>query len=134
MPELNAFELAVVWGKATEPPFSGALAAARAAGVYVCRVCAEPLFRGEDRFEAGCGWPSFDAAIPGAVRETPDADGRRTEITCAKCGAHLGHMFTGEGFTPKGVRHCVNSVSLYFVPAGDEKPEGLSEAAWKPQK
>ena len=111
---LTPFEKHVLIDKGTERAFSGKYVHTKEDGTYRCKVCDAALYKSSDKFDSHCGWPSFDDAIPGAIKEVPDADGRRTEIVCANCGAHMGHVFKGEGFTAKNVRHCVNSVSLNF--------------------
>ncbi|MBN1256877.1 MAG: bifunctional methionine sulfoxide reductase B/A protein [Planctomycetes bacterium] len=117
--ELTAEEKAVIIDKGTERPFSGKYWDYFKPGLYTCRQCGAELFSSENKFESDCGWPSFDKALSGAVKRVPDADGRRTEILCSKCGGHLGHVFEGEQFTPLNTRHCVNSISLNFTPAAD---------------
>jgi len=118
--KLTKEEEGVIVHKGTETPFTGKYFAFWDKGTYMCKRCGAPLYRSENKFEANCGWPSFDDEIPGAVARSPDPDGQRTEISCARCGAHLGHVFVGEGFTPKDTRHCVNSISMEFIPGKKE--------------
>ena len=114
---LTPDEKRIIEDKGTEPPFTGEYDNFYQEGTYVCRRCNQPLYTSKDKFDAGCGWPAFDADLPGGVKRTADADGLRTEIQCANCGAHLGHVFLGENLTEKDTRHCVNSLSMKFVPA-----------------
>ena len=113
--KLNEEERRVIINKGTEFAFSGKYWNHKEDGTYICRQCNQPLFRSDAKFDSGTGWPSFDNALPNAIKEVPDSDGRRIEIVCSNCGGHLGHIFRGEGFTPKNTRYCVNSISLDFI-------------------
>jgi methionine-R-sulfoxide reductase len=114
--KLTREEEQVILYKGTEMPFSGEHETNFKSGTYICKRCDAPLYRSEDKFDASCGWPAFDDEINGAVKRLPDPDGERIEIECANCGAHLGHVFEGERLTKKDMRHCVNSISLKFIP------------------
>lgn len=120
--ELTDKEAEVILNKGTERPWIGELTDNKRKGTYICRRCNAPLYKSDSKFDSHCGWPSFDDEIPGSVLRNPDADGHRTEIVCKNCEGHLGHVFLNEGFTAKNTRHCVNSISMKFIPEGKELP------------
>ncbi|BCL78709.1 methionine-R-sulfoxide reductase [Ktedonobacteria bacterium brp13] len=127
MNKLTPQEERVILRKGTEAPFVNEYDEFFADGTFICRRCNAPLFSSESKFNSGCGWPAFDENFPNAVRRETDADGRRTEIICENCGGHLGHVFIGERLTDKNTRHCVNSVSIRFIPKGQELPPTIHE-------
>lgn len=121
MRALTPEEKRAILGKGTEAPFAGKYVYTKADGLYACKQCGAPLFHSSDKFESDCGWPAFDDEIKGAITKTLDPDGVRTEISCAKCGGHLGHVFAGEHLTNKDIRYCVNSISIDFI--SEAKPK-----------
>lgn len=123
--QLTPEEKSVIENKGTEAPHRNKYDKHFESGTYTCKRCNSPLYTSVDKFEAHCGWPSFDKEIKGAVKRQPDADGMRTEIVCNHCEAHLGHVFTGENLTKENTRHCVNSISMNFIPKGQDLPEVL---------
>lgn len=125
--KLTEEERDVIINKGTEHPFTGEYDDFYKDGVFICRQCNAPLFSSKSKFDAHCGWPAFDENFPNAVKRLPDEDGMRTEIQCANCGGHLGHVFEGENLTDKDTRHCVNSLSIRFVPLEDLEEFGIKD-------
>ena len=126
--KLSDEEKYVIINKGTERPFTGKYTDEKSNGTYTCKLCNAELYKSSSKFDSHCGWPSFDDAIDGAVKQVPDADGRRVEIVCANCGGHLGHVFKGEGYTSKNTRHCVNSISLKLDTKEDAKDTNMAYA------
>ncbi len=124
--KLTPLEEDIIEGKGTETPFTGEYDDFYKDGVFICKRCNAPLFSSEAKFDAGCGWPSFDEEYPNSLKRLADADGERTEIQCSNCGAHLGHEFKGEHLTEKNTRHCVNSLSIKFIPKGKTIPKAIN--------
>ena len=125
--KLTSQEEKVIVYKGTEPPFTGEYDDFNNEGTFICRRCNAPLFSSKSKFDAGCGWPSFDDSLPNAIKHKPDPDGIRVEIECANCNAHLGHEFVGENLTAKNTRECVNSLSICFIPQEKELPKTIHE-------
>lgn len=125
--KLTPQEEDIIEGQGTETPFSGEYDDFYEDGTFICKKCNAPLFSSQTKFDAGCGWPSFDEEYPNSLKRLPDPDGARTEIQCTNCGAHLGHEFKGEKLTEKDTRHCVNSLSIKFIPKDQKLPEVLQE-------
>ncbi len=131
---LNQFERYVLLNKGTQPAGPGGYTNTKSEGTYICRRCNAKLYTSDDKFESHCGWPSFDDEIKGAVRRQRDADGVRIEIVCSNCGGHLGHVFMGEQLTQKNTRHCVNSISMKFIPEGKEIPPKIKPLSQRDKK
>jgi methionine-R-sulfoxide reductase len=125
--QLNDEEKRVIENKQTEAPFTGEYDNFYDKGVFICKRCNSPLFSSKSKFDAHCGWPSFDENYPNSIKRVLDADGYRTEILCANCGAHMGHVFEGEQLTESNTRHCVNSIAIKFVPENEKLPNILQE-------
>ena len=125
--QLTKQEYDIIVNKKTEPPFTGIYDDFYKEGTFICKRCNNPLFSSQAKFDAGCGWPAFDDCFNNSVQQITDKDGNRTEILCNNCKAHLGHVFKNEGFTNKNTRHCVNSLSIKFIPDNQELPEVIYE-------
>jgi methionine-R-sulfoxide reductase len=125
--KLSPEETDIIDYKKTETPFSGEYDDFYEEGTFICKKCNSPLFSSKSKFDASCGWPAFDEDFPNSVKRVPDIDGYRTEILCSHCGGHLGHVFLNEGLTPKNTRHCVNSLSIRFIPINKNLPEVLND-------
>ena len=128
--KLTPEEERVIINKGTEIPYTGKLLDNKQIGTYTCKRCNAPLYKSEDKFDSHCGWPSFDDEISGAIKHQIDADGHRVEILCANCGGHLGHVFEGEQLTDKNLRHCVNSMSMNFIPASQQTAYFAAGCFW----